>query len=231
MTISAGGDGSFEADQAALAEEAAKIEAAQSELVDERVGEPGELIMGKYGSQEELIAAFKSLQGEYSKLKGGAPEPEVEPEAPSPSAEVQQPEAEQQQENQVTPEKAQEVVKAIFQQTGGEAKYQAMAAWAAKEMDDQSVLAFNDAINSGDTNRALSAVKALQYDYMTATGYEPRLIGGRAPTTEAVKGFQNEAQVVAAMSDPRYQNGPHLDPAYVKEVEERLAASAGVFSK
>lgn len=228
MTISAGGDGSFDADQTALAEEAAKIEAAQSELVDERAGEAGELIMGKYGSQEELIAAFKSLQGEYSKLKGGTPEPEVEPEAPSPSEEVRQPEAEQQPE--VTPEKAQEVVKAIFQQAGGEAKYQAMAAWAAKELDDQTVLAFNDAINSGDTNRALSAVKSLQYDYMTATGYEPRLIGGRAPTTETVKGFQSEAQVVAAMSDPRYQNGPHQDPAYVKEVEQRLAASAGVFS-
>lgn len=227
MTISVGGDGSFDTDQAALAEEAAKIEAAQSELVDERAGEAGELIMGKYGSQEELIAAFKSLQGEYSKLKGGAPEPE--PEAPSPSEEVRQPEAEQQQ-PEVTPEKAQEVVKAIFQQAGGEAKYQAMAAWAAKELDDQTVLAFNDAINSGDTTRALSAVKSLQYDYMTATGYEPRLIGGRAPATDTVKGFQSEAQVVAAMSDPRYQNGPHQDPAYVREVEQRLAASTGVFS-
>lgn len=230
MAINAGGDGSF-ADMDALAAEEAKIEAAKSELIDERSGEAGELIMGKYGSQDELVAAFKSLQGEYSRLKGGSSEPEAVPEPPSQSEEVPAPEPQQQeQDSNVSPEQAQQVVQAIFQQTGGEAKYQAMAEWAAKTLDDDFVLSFNEAIQSGDAKRAVNAVKALQYDYMTATGYEPKLIGGRAPTSEGVKGFQSEAQVVAAMSDPRYQNGPHQDPAYVREVEQRLAASAGVFS-
>ena len=232
MAINAGGDGSF-ADMDALAEEQAKIEAAKSELIDERSGESGALIMGKYGSQDELIAAFKSLQGEYSRLKGGSPEAEAAPEPPSQSQEVAPPEPQQQAAQEtsgVSPEQAQKVVEAIFQQTGGEAKYRAMSEWAAKTMDDASVLSFNEAIQSGDASRAVNAVKALQYDYMTATGYEPKLIGGRAPTSEGVKGFQSEAQVVAAMSDPRYQNGPHQDPAYVREVEQRLAASAGVFS-
>ena len=234
MAITAGGDGSFEADQQALEQEAAKIDAARTELINERTGESGELIMGKYGSQEELIAAFKSLQGEYSRLKSGNSEPEVTPEEPSESEEVEPQLTEQQRQasrqEQVSPEQAEKVIEAIFKQTGGEAKYQAMARWAATTQDNDYVLSFNQALHSGDTSRALSAVKALQYDYMTATGYEPKLIGGRAPTTESVKGFQSEAQVVAAMSDPRYQNGPHQDPAYVREVEERLAASAGVFS-
>lgn len=235
MAITAGGDGSFQ-DMDALAAEEAKIEQAKSDLIDERSGESGELIMGKYGSQDELIAAFKSLQGEYSRLKGGNAQAEAQPEAPSVSEEAPPPQPQEQQQEQpsaepngIAPEKAQEVVQAIFKQTGGEAKYQAMSAWAAKTMDDASVLAFNDAIQSGEVGRALNAVKALQYDYMTATGYEPKLIGGRVPTSEGVKGFQSEAQVVDAMSDPRYQNGPKQDPAYVREVEQRLAASA-IFS-
>ena len=100
-----------------------------------------------------------------------------------------------------------------------------MAAWAVKELDDQAVLAFNEAVNSGDVGRAVAAVKSLQYDYMTKTGYEPRLVGGRSPAPEGPKGFQNEAQVVAAMMDERNQPGIKQDPAYVAEVEARLSAS------
>ena len=226
--LTVGGDDSFRQDE--LAAEAAKVEAAKAELVDERAGEGGELLMGKYGSQEELIDAFKSLQGEYSRLKGGTAEPPApapEPEAqPEPQPEGQEPP----QGQQITPEQAGQVVEAIFTQTGGEAKYQAMAAWAAKTLPDGQVMAFNDAIQSGDIGRAVNAVKGFQYDYMTATGYEPKLIGGRAPASEGPKGYASEAQVVAAMSDPRYQNGPYQDRAYVKEVEQRLAASAGLFS-
>ena len=230
-SVSAGSDGSFE--EQSIADEAAKVEAAKEQLVDERTGPPDELIMGKYGSQEELIAAFKSLQGEYSRLKGGNTEPSAEPETskeepPTPEPQVQQQETTP---SGVSPEQAQQVIKAVFEQTGGEQKYHAMASWAAKQMDEQAVLAFNEAVNSGDVNRAVAAVKSLQYDYMTQTGYEPRLIGGRAPTSEGPKGFQSEAQVVAAMNDPRYRQGPDQDPAFVAEVEQRLLKSPGVFTK
>ena len=222
--VDVGNDGSFNED--AVAEEAAKVEAAKHELVDERTGESGELIMGKYGSQDELIAAFKSLQGEYSRIKGGNVEEAPEPQATQAEGVAPEPDRQQaQQEQGVTPEQGAQVVKSVFEQAGGEQRYHAMAAWAAKTLDDQAVLSFNQAINSGDVGRAVSAVKSLQYDYMAATGYEPRLVGGRAPASEGPKGYQNEAQVVAAMMDPRYQQGPKQDPAYVAEVEARLNAS------
>lgn len=225
--VSAGSDGSFE--ENLQVEEDAKVQAAKEALVDEQVGEPDELLMGKYGSQDELIAAFKSLQGEYSRLKGGDTKPEPEPEAkqeePTPQA---QPEK---QEDEIPPEQVGKVIKAVFEQSGGEQKYHAMANWAAKNMDSSDVLKFNADIQSGDANRAVQAVKAMQYDFMSKTGYEPRLIGGRAPTSEGPKGFESEAQVVAAMNDPRYRQGPSQDPAYVAEVEQRLSASRGVFTK
>ena len=223
--LSIGNDGSF--DEQASIDEAAKVEQAKQELVDERTGEESELLMGKYGSTDELISAFKALQGEYSRLKGGVTQAEPEPQPESqPEPQALQPPVQQQA---VQQEQANAVVEAIFQQTGGEQKYHAMAAWAAKNMDQAAVESFNAAIRSGDKDRAISAVKGMQYDYMTQTGYEPRLIGGRAPVSEGPKGFTSEAQVVAAMADPRYQNGPMQDPAYVKEVEARLIAS-NVFS-
>jgi len=222
--IQTGQDASF--DEQAVAEEAAKVQAAKEALVEEQAGQPDELIMGKYGSQEELINAFKALQGEYSRLKGGVCQPETtaeEPPTPEPPQQIQQ------EEEQVSPEQAQQIISAVMKQAGGEQQYQAMASWAAKNLSDDAVSAINDAMNSGDIGRALSAVKSMQYDYMQHAGYEPRLLGGRAPAAEGPKGFQSEAQVVAAMADPRYQNGPNQDPAYVKEVEARLAVS-NVFS-
>lgn len=225
--VSTGSDGSFE--ENAQAEEDAKVQAAKEALVDERIGEPEELIMGKYSSQDELIAAFKSLQGEYSRLKGGDTKAEAEPEAKEEEPETKA--APPKQEDEIPPEQVGRVIKAVFEQSGGEQKYHAMANWAAKNMDDAAVLRFNADIQSGDLDRAVSAVKAMQYDFMTQTGYEPKLLGGRVPAAEGPKGFQSEAQVVAAMNDPRYRQGPAQDPAYVAEVQERLAASANVFTK
>jgi hypothetical protein len=72
--------------------------------------------------------------------------------------------------------------------------------------------------------RALTAVKSLQFDYLMSNGMEPRLLSGQ-PASEASKGFASEAQVVAAMSDPRYMQGADHDPAYVEEVARRLAIS------
>ena len=122
-----------------------------------------------------------------------------------------------------------QVAQAVFQQTGGEAKYQALASWAAKNLGDEQLDSFNYVLNTGSVSDVVTAVKGLQFDYMMATGYEPRLSGGRAPATDGPKAFESEAQVVAAMSDPRYQSGPQQDPAYIKEVETRLRAS-NVFS-
>ena len=221
------GDGSFDAE--AVAEQNAKVEAAKEALIDEAVGSDGsELILGKYGSTEELAQAYQSLQAEYSRLKGepAAPTPEQEssPDSTPPVQEQAQPER-----SGPTPEQAAKIQQSIFEQTGGEAKYQAIASWASKALSPDQAQAFNESITSGDQGRALSAVKGLQYDYLMATGFEPKLAGGRPPAAEQ-KGFESEAQVVAAMNDPRYLQGPAHDPAYVREVQNRLVSSK-VFSR
>ena len=220
------GDGSFEADGAA--EEAAKVEAARSELVDEALPEGEGLIMGKYNSTEEVVEAFKSLQSEYSRIKGGQEAAPPEPQQFAPPE--QQPEQQQEQPNrQVTPEQAASIRDAMFKQVGGEDRWKAVAGWASTNLPPERLTSFNEALDRGDQSQIINQLKGLQYDHMMATGYEPRLARGTSAAQSSAMPFESEAQVVAAMNDPRYQNGPRMDPTYIKEVEQRMAASTGVF--
>ena len=214
--------GQDQGDDAALVEEQAKIDQARSDLYDEAAGEqPGapedNLILGKYQSQADLVDAYKNLQRENERLRTGEVE---QPEIDSPDREE-----EQEQGNQLTAEDAGRIRDNVFGQVGGQDRYQALMGWAANNIDEARTQAFNDALQSGNEGAILSQLKGIQYDHMMATGYEPKLTGGRAPTNE-VQGYSSEAQVIRAMQDPRYQD----DPAYIKEVEQRIAVS-NVFNK
>lgn len=213
------------------AEEAARVDAARGELLDEATGGQDRegLILGKYRSAEDLASAYQSLQREYTRLKSGQP---VEPltdqgEAPvAPGESEPEPEGEAPIEGDgpppISPEAAARIQRAIFDQAGGEAEYQRLAGWASKALPAERVEAYNRALSAGEEGAILNALKGLQYDYMMQNGYEPRLVGGRAASD--VRGFESEAQVVAAMKDPRY-SGDNPDPAYIREVERRIAVS------
>ena len=208
---------------AAVAEESAKVEAARAELYDEATGaSEGELILGKYQSVDDLANAYQSLQAEYSRLKGGAAQQEEQP-----AAEVEQEddddEDEEEPQPQITTERAQQIRERIMEQAGGDQQYQRIAGWASQNLPEERLTAFNNALNSGDEGAILNQLKGLQYDFMMSNGYEPKLSGGRSPSSE-IKGFSSEAQVVEAMNDPRY-SGSNPDPAYIREVERRIAVS------
>ena len=210
------------ADQGAI-EDQAKFDAARAELYDEATGgqppaqEEGEdLILGKYKSQEDLVDAYKNLQRENERLRNGEPEEVEEPESrgePTPSNEPPE-------QGGITAEEAERIRDNVFNQAGGKERFQALLGWASQNLDQPRIDAFNKTLDTGDQDLIMAQVKGIQYDYMMATGYEPKLTGGRAPTND-VRGFQSEAQVIAAMQDPRYGN----DPAYIKEVEQRIAVS------
>ena len=218
--IQAGMDGSFDIQNQAI--EDSKIEAAKAELIDEQQ-QDSDLILGKYKTTEDLAKAYQSLQAEFTKVKGGqqpieteaAPDPEP-PQSPAESPKGEAP--------SVTQQEIEQAQAAALEQIGGKEKFQLVSSWANQALTDEQKAAFNEAINSGHEGRVLTAVKALQYDYSMANGFEPQLVGGRpAPTQD--KGFASEAQVVAAMSDPRYQQGADHDPAFVEEVTRKLAMS------
>lgn len=211
-------------DLAAEEQEAAKIQAAKAELYDEATqeteAEPQEFLGGKYNSVQEMEEGYKNLQREVERLRTGRQE---EYEASQEEAEEEGDEEEsEEQGHDLTSEEEGRVYDSLVSQAGGEERLQGTLQWMADNLPESRRESWNAALQSADESRLLSELKGIQYDRMMQTGYEPKLTRGRAPTNE-VRGFATEAQAVEAMSDPRYRDKP--DPAYIKEVEQRIAVS------
>ena len=111
-------------------------------------------------------------------------------------------------------------VAAIKNEFGGEQVYTEMIQWAAANLDKGEVDAFNSMLKTSNPHQIRIAVAGIQAAYMNNAPREPKLVGGRASRAAATK-FESTAQVVAAMNDPKYKE----DPAYRKQVEEKLSRS------
>ena len=111
-------------------------------------------------------------------------------------------------------------VAAIKNEFGGEQVYTEMIQWAAANLDKGEVDAFNSMLKTSNPHQIRIAVAGIQAAYMNKAPREPKLVGGRASRAAATK-FESTAQVVAAMNDPKYKE----DPAYRKQVEEKLSRS------
>lgn len=103
---------------------------------------------------------------------------------------------------------------------GGEESFNAMIAWAAQNLPQGEVEAYNRAVNSRDRNTTSLAIAGLKAKFDAQR--EPSLLSGtQAVHSGSVQPFQSSAQMTKAMSDPRYQT----DQAYRDEVARRLAVS------
>ena len=103
---------------------------------------------------------------------------------------------------------------------GGEEQYNGLVNWAAENMPQNFVQAFDNLINVGDPDMVKLAVVGLQAAYQEANGYEGRMLSGKPAQTQQDV-FRSQAEVVAAMSDPRYDR----DPAYRQDVFAKLDRS------
>ena len=103
---------------------------------------------------------------------------------------------------------------------GGEEQYNGLVSWAAENMPENFVQAFDSLINVGDPDMVKLAVVGLQAAFQEANGYEGRMLSGKPAETKADV-FRSQAEVVAAMSDPRYDR----DPAYRQDVFAKLERS------
>jgi hypothetical protein len=226
--IITGQDSSMSYETGAAAEETARVETARAELYDEAQGVTDEgdggLLLGKYKSADDLAEAYKSLQAEFTRLKSGLPpeEQQLNQQEVVEDGGVEQT-GEEPKAQQISEAQAVQIQQRVFEMAGGESGYQRLANWVASNLPADRVNTWNETLTQGNEAQIVTALKSLQYDYMMANGYEPRLTGGRAPSNE-VRGYNSEAQVVEAMSDPRY-SGDNPDPAYIREVERRIAAS------
>tara|TARA_R100001230_G_C5649635_1_gene154941 strand:- start:216 stop:959 length:744 start_codon:yes stop_codon:yes gene_type:complete len=109
---------------------------------------------------------------------------------------------------------------ALKNSVGGEQQYSQLMQWANENLDSSEIDRFDSVIDSGDVNAAYFAIQALSYKYGDSVGVEGKLVQGKAPT-DGYKGYKSQAEVVAAMQDPRYDR----DPAYRQEVMAKLERS------
>ena len=103
---------------------------------------------------------------------------------------------------------------------GGEAQYDNLIAWANTNLDAKSQEAFDSIVNSGSVDAIKIAVSGLKSQYENANGFEGKMYTGRAPKGDTDV-FRSQAELVAAMSDKRYDR----DPAYRQDIIEKLDRS------
>ena len=107
----------------------------------------------------------------------------------------------------------------VYNSVGGEDQYNALTSWAAENMNDSALDAFNSIINQGNPTAIQIAVAGMKAEYDNAEGYEGRMLTGKAAKTSDA--FRSQAEVVEAMSDPRYDR----DPAYRQDLYDKLERS------
>ena len=103
---------------------------------------------------------------------------------------------------------------------GGDEAYGNMVNWASNNLDQNSIGAFDEIINTGSPEAIKLAVNGLKSQYEDATGKEGTMVTGKAPVA-APQGYRSQAELVAAMNDPRYDS----DPAYRQDVIGKLEQS------
>ena len=103
---------------------------------------------------------------------------------------------------------------------GGEKAYTDMVSWASQNLDQQSIDAFDNIINTGSVDAIKFAVNGLKSQYREANGFEGTMVTGKAPV-QTQDTYRSQQELVAAMSDRRYDN----DPAYRQDVIAKLERS------
>lgn len=108
----------------------------------------------------------------------------------------------------------------IKDSVGGEEEYANIVNWAGQNLSKSEIEAFDTLINTGNVAQIKLAVAGMRAQYQEANGYEGRMLSGKpAKTPDGV--FRSQAELVAALGDPRYDT----DPAYRADVVAKLDRS------
>ena len=172
------------------------------------------LLAGKFKDSSSLEQAYLELQRKLGEPKEDVRDEEGEQETEAPE-EVEE-ETSEEEEQGLTEAQAEQ----LFKMVGGEKAYKSMITWAGQNLSKEEISMYDSVMGKGDPNAIFFAVQALAGKYGEATGKEGQMLSGKSSREENA-GFQSQAQLVEAMSDPRYDR----DPAYRRSVLNKLANS------
>ena len=111
-------------------------------------------------------------------------------------------------------------VNVIKNSVGGNESYVQLMTWANENLDPADIEAYDALVETGNARSIRLAAAGLKAQYEAQNGFEGEMVTGRAPVQTADV-FRSQAEVVAAMSDPRYD----ADPAYRQDVFDKLDRS------
>ena len=102
---------------------------------------------------------------------------------------------------------------------GGEANYNRVVDWAADNLSDEAINAFDAVVDSGNPMAINIAFQGIQAEYNEANGYEGRMLQGK-PASSTGDVFRSQAELVAAMGDPRYDTDPEYSDDVVAKIDQ-----------
>jgi hypothetical protein len=103
---------------------------------------------------------------------------------------------------------------------GGPEKYDQIVDWATKNLSQKEQQMYDTVVDRGDPLACYFALQTVMAKYEGAVGVEGKMITGKPPT-QSGNVFRSQAELVAAMADPRYEN----DPAYRQDIIQKLDRS------
>lgn len=172
------------------------------------------LLAGKFKDTQALEQAYVELQKKLGEPRDEVPTPEDEGEPAEAEPEA---EADDDGEEELLSEEQADM---LMDMVGGEKAYQSMLTWAGDNFSQEEIEMYDGVMGSGNPNAIYYAVQALQARYNDAVGSDGQLLTGRG-SQDTDDSFKSQAELVAAMSDPRYDR----DPAYRNDVMRRLENS------
>ena len=176
------------------------------------------------GEQPLLAGKFKdpqALEQAYVELQKKLGEPRDEVQTTEDAAEPAEEEPAEDTSNQNSDEfLSEEQAGYLMDMVGGDKAYKSMLEWAGNNFSKDEVSMYDRVMESGNPEAIFFAIQALQSRYNDNVGSDGQLLTGRgAENTD--DSFKSQAELVAAMSDPRYDR----DPAYRQDLMRRLENS------
>ena len=171
------------------------------------------LLAGKFKDPQALEQAYVELQKKLGEPRDEVPAPEDEGEPAEAESEAE--------ETDDDPEGlSEEQAEMLMDMVGGDKAYKSMLDWASQNFSKEEIEMYDGVMGSGNANAIYYAIQALQSRFNDSVGSDGQTLTGR-DAADTDDSFKSQAELVAAMSDPRYDR----DPAYRADLMRRLENS------
>ena len=210
-------------------------------------GTEGELLAGKFKSQDDLVKAYKELESKLGKPKGTAADPRkaASDALKSKGLDLAEYEVEYQDSGALSEESYTKLEKAgfnkdlvnsylagqqalgekfaetVFEMAGGQEAYSELMVWAKENLPDTAKIAFNEAAKTGslETVDLMIAGIVAKRDAAGGGSGPKALVHGDKSGSDST-GYNSVDEMVKDMADPKYVEG---NPAFHKMVDRKLA--------